>query len=605
MLKNGRLVFVSVLMAALALLCAQPATAATAGWVVEWVEAPAASGPQEPSQHLSADGGRVAYLTGAGGAGQVVVYNASTGIANVLTSPGTEAGVPAIEGDHVVWPEYSSNPGLEGLFLCTLSDGRVGKVAHGHVYEDPLLHGGRILWMGGTNESIVLNLYDIASGTNIALNEGTWGWSAPLLLNDSWVVWREHQADGSDLLFSYDIDAARKRVCPEAAGGRRYALFGDRLVVGKPAVPGTAQPPELAFFDLHTRVFTDIPASAGAVVSSLAVDEVSGRLAWTATDAAGAFLAVYDVATGSLERVAMPHHLLGPIEIAGDIVLFRGQAGYDLLSSAPMTLFAYSIAKHTLTELGQLLRGFPFATDGARAYWIDTVLANEGWPRLSPHWFPESSPSIAASEHLFVAAAPPVAMDPFADIAGTHPYRTAVVSLYEKGAVAGYESGGGAVFRPDEPCLRAQYAKMLVEALDLPVEEGLVAPFWDLGDNDPASLYPHDYIAAAYQAGLIEDFADGSFRPWQPLARAQLVTLTIRAADRLRPGLLLDTPAYYTSLPGNFDSTHAFNLAIAQDNGLMDGLLGYGREWDPWRAATRGEGARLLWNLFRIDLRQP
>jgi hypothetical protein len=68
---------------------------------------------------------------------------------------------------------------------------------------------------------------------------------------------------------------------------------------------------------------------------------------------------------------------------------------------------------------------------------------------------------------------------------------------------------------------------------------------------------------------------------------------------------LLDTPAYYTSLPGNFDSTHAFNLAIAQDNGLMDGLLGYGREWDPWRAATRGEGARLLWNLFRIDLRQP
>ncbi len=91
-------------------------------------------------------------------------------------------------------------------------------------------------------------------------------------------------------------------VCPEAAGGRTYALFGDRLVVGKPAVPGTAQPPELAFFDLPPGFSPDIPASAGAAVSSLAVDEAGGRLAWTA-DAAGAFLAVYDVATGSLERV--------------------------------------------------------------------------------------------------------------------------------------------------------------------------------------------------------------------------------------------------------------------------------------------------------------
>ncbi len=116
------------------------------------------------------------------------------------------------------------------------------------------------------------------------------------------------------------------------------------------------------------------------------------------------------------------------------------------------------------------------------------------------HWFPSLPPS-PASEHLFVAAAPPAAVDPFADITGTHPTRTAVVRCMRR-EPSPDTSGGGAVFRPDEPCLRAQYAKVLVEALDLPVEEGLVAPFWDLGDNDPASLYPHDYIAAAYQPGL-------------------------------------------------------------------------------------------------------
>lgn len=599
--RIGRLACALALCTVLGLLLARPAAAASAGWDVTWIESPTASGPREPSQHMAADGGRVAYLTGYRG---VVLCDASTGVANVLTSPGTVAGTPVIEGDYVAWSAFSADAGEEGLVLHTLSDGSSRKVADGHIYGDPILCGGRILWMGGTNESVVLSLYDIASGTNTALNAGAWGWSEPLLLNTAWVVWHEHQANGSDLLFSYDIGAAEKRACPEAAEGRMYAVVGDRLVVSRPAIAGQAT--KLALFNLRTRVFTDIPASAGAAISSLAVDEAGGRLAWTATDEAGAFLAVYAVATGSLERVAMPHHLLGPVEIAGDMVLFRGQAQYDLLSSAPMTLFAYSIANHTLTELGQLLRGFPFATDGVRAYWIDTVLANDGWPRLSPHWFWEWSTSIAASEHLFVATAPLVTIEPFADIAGTHPYRTAIVSLFDKGAVAGYESGGHTVFRPDEPYLRAQFAKVLVEALDLPVEEGLVAPFWDLGPDDPASLYPHEYIAAAYQAGLIEGFPDGSFHPWQPAGRAQLVTLTVRAADRLRPGLLLDTPfspTYYTPLPRNFDPTHARNLEVAEDNGLLDGLLGYGWEWDPWQAATRAEGGQVLWNLLRMDLR--
>lgn len=595
-----RLTCALVLCAVLGLLWAQPAAAATAGWGVEWLDTPTASGPREPSQHMSADGGRVVYLTGYRG---VVVYEASTGAAHVLTPPGTVAGTPVIEGDYVAWSAFSADAGEEGLFLHRLSDSCSWKVADGYIYGDPMICGGRILWMGGSNERIVLNLYDIASGTTTALNQGTQGYSEPLL-NAAWVVWREHQVDGSDLLFSYDIEAAEKHACPEVAGGRMYAVLGDQLVVGRPAAPGMAQAPELALFDLRSRSFADIAASSGAAISSLAVDESGGRLAWTALGV-GAFLAVYDVATGSLERVPMPHHLLGPVEIAGDMVLFRGQAHDGLLTSVPMALFAYSIANHTLTELGQLLRGSPFATDGTRAYWVGTVLANGGWPRLPPHWFPESSTSGAASEHLFVGTAPVIAIEPFADIAGTHAYRTAVVSLFEIGAVAGYESGGNTVFRPDEPYLRAQFAKVLVEALGVPVEESLEAPFWDLGPDDPDSLYPHDYVAAAARAGLIQGFPDGSFHPWDPAGRAQLVTLTVRAAHTLQAGLLPATPADYVSSLGPFDSTHARSLAVAEDNGLLDGLLGYGRHWDPWQAATRGEGAQVLWNLLRMDLRQP
>ncbi|MHB8869186.1 MAG: S-layer homology domain-containing protein [Thermoleophilia bacterium] len=118
----------------------------------------------------------------------------------------------------------------------------------------------------------------------------------------------------------------------------------------------------------------------------------------------------------------------------------------------------------------------------------------------------------------------------------------------------------------------------------------------------PGSLYPHDYIAAAYRAGLIKGYPGGAFRPWGPVGRAQLVTLVVRAASALGPSLLLTPPAWYDSLFGDFDLTHGASMGSAQYNGLLNGVVGYGRTWSPWLPATRGEGAQVLWNLLRIDL---
>jgi len=582
------------------LLCPQPAMATTAGWTVHWVESPAAGG-QPAGGQLSADAGRVVYQTS--DAAAVVLYDASCGTTTMLTPPETQAGAPVIEGDWVAWVGWPSAVDTGGLFLHRLSGGDDRRVAVGQTYGDPILRGGRVLWLGGSNECNVLNLYDIASDTNTRLNEGTWGWSLPLLLSDSWVVWREHDAE---VLFAYDIRTGEKHEYPEAGTARLYAIIGDQVAVSVPSGPEAAPAQQrLALFDLSRGVLTDIAAASGSSISSLAADEAAGRLAWTAMDAGGAFVAVYDVAEGSLQRVPMPYHQLGAVAIAGDTVLFRAQAHEGILTPAPPALFAWSISHQTLTELGQQLPELAFATDSTRAYFISTVLANNGWPRLAPHSFLDWSPSIVSSKHLFVATAPTTSMEPFADVSGLHPYRTAIVSLSERGAVSGYKTEQGAAFGLDEPCLRAQFAKMMVEALGVPVDESLKAPFWDLGPDDPGSLYPHDYVAAAYTAGLITGFPDGSFRPWQPANRAQLVTLTVRAAQNLRPGLLLSTPEYYTSLLGSFDQAHARNLVVAEDNGLMDGLLGYGHEWDPWRTATRGESAQLLWNLLRTDLKQP
>ena len=45
-----------------------------------------------------------------------------------------------------------------------------------------------------------------------------------------------------------------------------------------------------------------------------------------------------------------------------------------------------------------------------------------------------------------------------------------------------------------------------------------------------------------------------------------------------------------------FDPIHGLGLRLAEYNGLLVGVLGFGADWDPWKYASRGEVAQMLWN---------
>jgi photosystem II stability/assembly factor-like uncharacterized protein len=186
----------------------------------------------------------------------------------------------------------------------------------------------------------------------------------------------------------------------------------------------------------------------------------------------------------------------------------------------------------------------------------------------------------------------------FTDIASS-PYREAVEGLYADGLVGGYEGAGGLEFQPDYPVWRAQIAKMIVGALDLAVTEDLTSPFTDLGEDIPYDLYPHQFVAAAYAAGITTGLTPTTFGPFVDATRAQVVTMVVRAARSLDSGRLAAPPAGYTGTPGDFSSAHAESMAWAEYNGLLEGLVGFGPGWDPWQKATRGEVAQILWTLMR------
>lgn len=193
----------------------------------------------------------------------------------------------------------------------------------------------------------------------------------------------------------------------------------------------------------------------------------------------------------------------------------------------------------------------------------------------------------------------PVSTKSFLDVAASSPYHTAIIGMALKGIVDGYPSGVSWEFRPLDSVKRAQFTKMIDGVLGLTVTEDVLIPFNDLGADALDNLYPHEYVAVAAAAGITTGVRPGAFAPYDAIKRAQVVTMIVRGANKIWPDLLQTPPSGWTGELSSFtDATHGASMRIAEFNGLLDGLFGFGKGWDPWRLATRGEVAQMLWNLM-------
>ena len=186
----------------------------------------------------------------------------------------------------------------------------------------------------------------------------------------------------------------------------------------------------------------------------------------------------------------------------------------------------------------------------------------------------------------------------FTDVDAGHPYAAAVSDLSARGVVSGYTDGS---FRPENPMLRAQFAKMIVGALKIDPNSGGDSPFTDLGPALSSDGYPLRYVAAAYASGITEGRTTTHFFPYIEVSRAQAITMIVRATQRLDVVDLATPPSDYRSTLGDFSRVHGASAAMAEYNGLLAGLQGFQRGWDPWVPATRGEVAQMLENLLVLS----
>lgn len=182
--------------------------------------------------------------------------------------------------------------------------------------------------------------------------------------------------------------------------------------------------------------------------------------------------------------------------------------------------------------------------------------------------------------------APP--MPAFTDVPQWHSYALQISDMANRHVVDGYGNG---LFGPDDWVKRQQFAKMIVLAMGYPVSEADVCSFGDV-DRPMDNLYPDNYVAVAATRGITVGVTPGHFAPWNPITRAQLITMVARAAGVAEP------PAGYSPPFGNFSATHYPWARRAAFAGLLSGLQGMGSGYDFWAPATRGEVCVVLYNLL-------
>ncbi|OZI10922.1 hypothetical protein CEW92_14155 [Bacillaceae bacterium SAS-127] len=136
--------------------------------------------------------------------------------------------------------------------------------------------------------------------------------------------------------------------------------------------------------------------------------------------------------------------------------------------------------------------------------------------------------------------------------------------------------------RPNEKITRAQFTKILVNALSLKAGAN-TKEFSDV----KASKWYYDYVRIASSQGIISGYSDGNFQPGANITRDQMAAMIYRAFS---PTIKFPTSANtFKDVPSTSFAYEAIGKLAA--NGIVQG---YGDTFKPHSQATRGQAIAII-----------
>lgn len=179
----------------------------------------------------------------------------------------------------------------------------------------------------------------------------------------------------------------------------------------------------------------------------------------------------------------------------------------------------------------------------------------------------------------------------FNDIASVQAWagrQIAVVAA--KGAVEGVGNGN---FAPKSNVTRAEFAKMLIHALDLE-NNSAKQSFGDVSAN----AWYAPYVAVAAEKGIITGRSAAQFDPSATITRAEMATMISRAVKSLNPAATTSASALgQFSDAAKISASLRDGVAFAAGNNLVIGNDG---KFNPNNTATRAEAAVIIYRTINF-----
>ena len=110
--------------------------------------------------------------------------------------------------------------------------------------------------------------------------------------------------------------------------------------------------------------------------------------------------------------------------------------------------------------------------------------------------------------------------------------------------------------RPDDKITRAELAKILVDTGIIKIKSGNT-DYQKYKDAEEIPTYARDAVSALYSTGIIEGFADGEFKPNNPIVRDEFFKIVAKASNYISGGKLevKESAFVYTDIIEDEDKT--------------------------------------------------
>ncbi|MFZ5813789.1 MAG: S-layer homology domain-containing protein, partial [Bacillota bacterium] len=222
---------------------------------------------------------------------------------------------------------------------------------------------------------------------------------------------------------------------------------------------------------------------------------------------------------------------------------------------------------------------------------ITVAAPAEEEPQPQPQPEPQPEPAPEPEPQPAQAPVPACTEALFADVPADHPACGAIKLLVEQGIVAGYPDG---TFQPTKSVTRAEFAKLFVLTMGAAPQANKGLAFFTTGHW----AANQGYLQAAVSLGTLAGFPDGTFKPNDPVTRAQGVKIAISGL----PGASgsPEPAGLYHDIAAN--AWYRSHVAAALNEGLIGSAATFpvftGAAFSGDTPLTRAEAALLLANLL-------